>query len=211
MTYVTKIEGDLRVAGDLRIDGSLSPDLPRSSIAQLALAEFVVPMVSLRTWDAIGTNLPGTAANDDLGLDGGTWATDSPCITTGDVKGVSTEAHRYARFQVALPPEYEAGETVVLRCHAGMKTTVADQSCTLDVVAYKSNDEAGIGSDICATAAQSMNSLTDADLDFTITPTGLTAGDVLDVRLDVAYHDDATGTAVIGQIGKISLLCDIRG
>lgn len=210
MTTVAKIDGDLRVAGDLKVDGSL-PIVPRTTLEQNPNSEFVVPMQSLRVWDAVQTNLPGTAANDDLGFDGGTWATDSPCMTTGDVKAVSTEAHRYARFQFALPPEYEAGETVTLRCHAGMKTTVADQSCTLDAVVYKSNDEAGIGADICATAAQSINSLSDADIDFTITPTGLTAGDVLDVRLDVAYHDDATGTAVIAQIGKISFLLDIRG
>lgn len=209
MTFVTKIDGDLRVAGDVRIDGSLTPDLPRSSIAQEALAQFVVPMDSLRTWDAVGTNLPGTAADDDLGFDGGTWATDSPCITTGDVKAASST--RYARFQVSLPPEYDAGETVKIRFHAGMKTTVADTSCTLDLVVYKSDEEAGIGSDICATAAQDINDLTDADYDFTITATGLTAGDTLDCRIAVAYVDGATGTAVIAQIGAIKLLCDIRG
>lgn len=210
MTLATRIEGDLRVAGDLTVDGAM-PTIARSSLVQDPNSVFAVPMTSLRVWDAIGTNLPGSAANDDLGLDGGTWATNSPCITTGDVKAVSTLANRYARFQFALPAEYDAGQTVTLRLHAGMKTTVADQSCTVDAVVYKSDKEAGIGADICATAAQSINSLTDANYDFVITPTGLTAGDVLDIRLDVAYHDDATATAVIAQIGAIELLCDIKG
>jgi hypothetical protein len=208
MTIVARIDGDLRVAGDLLVDGDL-PTIPRSRLVQDTLAHFVVPMISLRVWDALATNLPGTATNDDLAIDGGTWATNSPTITTGDVK--ASASSRYARFQVSLPAEYEGGQTVVLRCHAGMKTTVADVACTLDAVAYKSNQEAGIGSDICATAATTINSLTDADIDFTITPTGLTAGDVLDIRLEVAYHDDATGTAVIAEIGAIELLCDIKG
>jgi len=208
MSTAARIEGDLRVAGDLTVDGDM-PTIPRSTLTQESLAAFTVPMVNLRTWDAIATNLPGTAANDDLGLDGGTWATDSPCITTGDVK--ATTSTRYARFQVALPVEYVAGQTVKLRFHAGMKTTVADTACTLDLVAYKSDEEAGIGSDLCSTAAQDINNLTDADYDFTITPTGLTAGDVLDCRIAVAYEDGATGTAVIAQIGAIQLLCDIKG
>jgi hypothetical protein len=208
MALAARVEGDLRIAGDLTVDGSM-PTIPRSTLQQDPLATFTIPMVHLRVWDAIGTNLPGTAANDDLGLDGGTWGTDSPCVTTGDVKTLSST--RYARFQVQIPAEYDAGQTVTMRFHAGMKTTVADGSCTLDLVAYKSNEEAGIGSDICNTAAQSINSLTDADKDFEITPTGLTAGDVLDCRIAVTYADTATGTAVIAQIGAIQLLCDIKG
>ena len=204
----TRFDDDVRIVGNLTVEGTM-PTIARSSLAQDTLSPFAVPMTNLRTWDAIATNLPGTAANDDLGLDGGTWATDSPCITTGDVK--ATSSTRYARFQVALPAEYDAGQTVVMRFHAGMKTTVADTSCTLDLVVYKSDQEAGIGADICATAAQDINSLTDADFDFTITPTGLTAGDVLDCRIAVAYVDAATGTAVIAQIGAIELLCDIKG
>lgn len=208
MTTVARFTGDVRITGDLAVDGAL-PTIPRSSLQQDTLAVFAIPMTSLRVWDAIATNLPGTAANDDLALDGGAWATDSPCITTGDVKTLNST--RYARFQVALPAEYDAGQTVALRFHAGMKTTVADNACTLDLVCYKSDQEAGIGADLCVTVAQSINSLTDADVDFTITPTGLTAGDVLDCRIAVAYNDAASGTAVIAQIGSIELLCDIKG
>lgn len=208
MTVVNRVVGDMRITGDLFVEGAL-PTVPRSTLAQDPNAVFAVPLVSLRVWDAIATNLPGTAANDDLGLDGGTWASNSPCISTGDVK--ATSSTRYARFQFALPAEYDAGMTITLRVHAGMKTTVADTSCTVDVVAYKSDREAGIGADLCATAAQSINLLADADKDFTITPTGLEAGDVLDVRIAVAYVDAATGTAVIAEIGAIEFLLDIKG
>jgi hypothetical protein len=202
------VPNNMRVGGNLRVDGDM-PVTARSNLVQDAAAEYAVPLVLLRVHDALHTNLPGTSATDDLALSGGTFGTDSPKITTGDVK--ASTVTRYARFQFELPPEYDGGETVTLRMHAGMETTVADTSATIDVECYKSDREAGIGSDICGTAAQSINSLTLADKDFSITPSGLAAGDVLDIRLTVAVTDSSTGTAVIASIGAVEMLLDIKG
>lgn len=208
MTQVGRFDGDVRVTGNLQVDGTL-PNYARSNLAQDPNAVFTVPWVDFRVWDALATNLPATGANDDLGLYGGTFGSASPKLSTGDVKAAGCT--RYARCQFQLPAEYDAGQSVTLRCHAGMTTTVADTSASLDVECYKSDTEAGVGSDICATAAQSINSLTDADKDFTITPTGLTAGDVLDIRLTITVVDAATGTAVIADIGAVEMLVDIKG
>ena len=111
----------------------------------------------------------------------------------------------------ALPPEYDAAETIQIRAHAGMLTTVADNTATLDFEVYKSDEEAGIGADICATAAQSINSLTLADKDFTVTATGLSAGDVLDIRMTTAVNDAATGTVVKAIVGAVKIMLDIKG
>jgi hypothetical protein len=92
-----------------------------------------------------------------------------------------------------------------------METTGASASATLDVEVDKSDRAAGLGSDLCATAAQTINSLTFANKDFTITPTGLSAGDVLDVRLTVTVTDSATATAVTASIGAVEFLVDIKG
>ena len=208
MTTVMRIEGDARVTGNLQVDGTM-PTYARSELAQDAAAVFPVPLVNLRTWDALGTNLPGTPANDDLGLVGGTFASATPKISTGDLKNTTTT--RYGRFQFQIPAEYDAGETLTLRLNAGMETTVASTSATLDVECYKSDRAAGLGSDLCATAAQAMNSLVFANKDFQITPTGLSAGDVLDVRLTVTVTDSATATAVTASIGAIEFLVDIKG
>lgn len=189
---------------------SASAAIARSKLAQDTLKAYPVNLTDLRVWDALATNLPGTAAADDLGLIGGTFASASPMVQAGDLKAAGATT-RYARFLVELPAEYDAAETVVIRIHAGMKTTVADGSCTVDIQAYESNAEGGISADLCTTAAQSMNSLTFADLDFAITATSLVAGDVLDVRVAVACTDAATGTAVTPTLGKISLCCDVRG
>ena len=102
------------------------------------------------------------------------------------------------------------GKTTTLRLIAGMKTTVASSSCTIDAEVYRSDETGGVGSDICATALQSINNLTAASKDFTITPTSLVAGDMLDVRIAIATNDSATGTAVIGRLIAIKLLSDRR-
>lgn len=198
------------VEGDLRYTGSLLPALPRASLEQDNLAEYPIPWTAWRVWDALATNLPGTSATDDLGLIGGTFATASPSIQTSDLKAAGATT-RYARCQVALPPEYVAGQTVTIRFHAGMVTTIADNSATIDLQAYKSDDEAGISSDLVTTSATTINNLTLADKDFAITATSLAPGDVLDLRVAVAVNDASTVTAVIAIIGAASLLCDIKG
>lgn len=184
--------------------------IQRSKLEQNTLVAFPVPFENLRVHDAMQTVLPGTSASDDLGLYGGTFGTSQPLVRTYDVKAAGAQA-LYARCLIPLPAEYDAGETITLRVYAGMVTTVADTSCTIDVQAYQVDKDNSISSDLCATAAQSMNSLTFAAKDFTITPTTLSRGDLLDVRFAVAVNDAATGTAVIAAIAGIDLLCDIRG
>ncbi len=92
-----------------------------------------------------------------------------------------------------------------------MVTTVAGTSATVDVEAYKIGKDNTLGSDLCATSAQSINSLTFSNKTFTITAGALAAGDVLDVRLAIAVSDAASGTAVIGAIAGIDLLADVKG
>lgn len=208
MTTVAKFDGDLRVAGDLQVDGAI-PRVPRSSLMQDPLAIFAVAMMHMRRWDSLLNVLPAAGADDDLGLYGGTFGSATPKLSTGDVKAAGCT--RYARFQWAIPAEYEAAETITLRLNAGMETTVAGTSAEVDVECYKANRSAGVGSDICNTAAQSINSLVFANKDFVITPIGLTAGDILDVRLTITVVDAATGTAVIGSIGAVEMLVDIKG
>lgn len=170
---------------------------------------YPLPLLDARVWDAPMSLLPTTSANDDLGVTIGTWATSAPTIRTSDLKAAGATT-RYSRHQFVLPPEYVAGESVVLRINGGMDTTVADTTATVDAVVYK-NSGASISADLCATAAQSINSLTAGDDDFTITATSLAPGDLLDVRIAVAVNDAATGTAVIAVLNSISFVLSVRG
>ena len=212
MTTPVQISGDLTVAGDLRVNGSISPKISKANLLSLAeLQSFPIPLTDFRVWDALQTLLPGTPSSDDLGLVGGTFGTGTPSIRTEDLKAAGSTTKR-ARFLVQLPWEYVAAESVTLRFKAGMITTVAGTSATLDCEAYKLQEDPddAIGSDLVSTSAQSINSLTFANADFALTPTSLSPGDILDVRITMVVNDGASATAVIGGITSAKLLADVR-
>lgn len=187
-------------------------DVSKTDLQQLALQPFTIPMHLWCVWNNLTNRLPAAAAADDLGLIDNTFGTGSPTIETGDLKAeAGNPTTRYARILWPMPKEYDDRASALLRFHAGMKTTVSDTTATLDVSAYKSDEEGGISSDLVTTAAQSINSLTLADFDFDLTTSDLNAGDLLDIRIAIAINDGATATAVIGQIGAAKLLCDTRG
>lgn len=201
----------VRISESLTIsETGISAQTRATILKQEANAVFPVAFTDLRVWDAYHTNLPGTAATDDLALVGGTFGTAPPLVQAGDLKAAGATT-RYARFEVIVPECYDAGETFSLRLSAGMKTTIASTSCTVDVEAYRLDKISGISADLCATAAASINSLTFANKTFSITPATLVPGDVLDVRIAIACNDAATATAVTPTIAAIDVLCDIKG
>lgn len=198
----------IRTAGAAHFAGLLTRPVTRAELAQTDLARYQVPLQSLRIWDAVQTVLTGTSGTDDLGIYGGTFGTNPMRVSTGDVKTVSVT--RYARFQFQLPAEYIAAETVAIIVNAGCQTTAADGSATIDFEVYQVTDKT-LSADLCATAAQSINSSTFAEKTFLITSTGLTAGDVLEARVTIASVDTATGTAVDPSFTELFLACDIKG
>jgi len=186
-----------------------SAAIERSKLAGEQLKDNI-PLELVRVWDAFQTSLPTTAASDDLGLIPGTWATDAIVIQTSDAK--NTTVTQRARFTYRLPHNYVSGQLISAVAWAGMKTTVANGTATIDFEAYKKNDSTGLaGSDLVSTSATTINSLTAADKAFTIDPTGLSAGDELDIRVTIAITDSGTATAVIGRIMKLYMLPTVRG
>ena len=207
----TNLPGDLVVPGDARIAGSISPPLARSNV--LAVAEnqtFTIPMNIWREHDDYATVLDGTAvANNHLAVVGGTHATNAPSLQTADFGGDGLQTW-YARGEIVLPWNYVAAQTVTIRVHGGMLTTIASVSCLVDLIVCKSDKDSTASADICATAADSINSLVFADIDFTITPSSLSPGDVLDVAIAVATNDATNLGVMIACIGSVQLLCDVR-
>lgn len=174
------------------------------------ILKFNVPLENVRVWDALQTNLPTTAAADDLGFVIGTFGTDAPVIQTSDSK--ATTVTQRARFNFRLPENYVSDGTLSVAAWAGMKTTIADNSATIDFEVYKKNDATGlVGTDLVVTAATTINNLTAGEKAFSITPTGLLAGDELDIRVTIAITDGATPTAVIGRIMKLYMLLSVKG
>lgn len=218
-----RFDGDVIILGGLTASAMTIPsnsvrdasipvgaEIQRTKLNLDQEAQYGIPFSLFRVWDALNTNLPGTAASDDLGYITGTFGSAGPSVRTSDLK--NTTGTQRARFEFHLPQEYQDGETVKLNILCGMITTVASSSATIDIEVYKvSATDGTIGSDLCATAAQSINSLTAAEKEFEITATGLVAGDKLDIRITIAITDSATGTAVIGCIYKMEALLDVRG
>lgn len=205
------VTGDIIGSGNLRISGgNITPALTKANVLTIVeLQAFNVPMTSWRTFDAMGTPIPSAAANDDLALVGGTHGTNHPVIDAGDVGG--TTSTRYARAVIPLPWEYVAGQTVQLRFYAGCQTTAPDTTCTLDIAAHATDGDNTVGADLASAAgANNIKSTSFANVDFTITSSGLSPGDELDVLLSIDYADTGDAGVMIPTIGKVQLLCDVR-
>lgn len=194
--------------GPLTVLGT-KPGYERSELTQ-ATERFKIPLESFRIHDAFQTTLPGTSSGNDLALVGGTFGTNSPSLQTADLKAAGSTTN-YARVTFNLPECYVTGQTVQVRIWGGMITHIADTAATVDVEAYRSGDDTTIGSDLCATAAQSLNSLTVSYKDFTITSASLAPGDTLDIRIALLVNDGANVSAVIGLIGGVELLLGSKG
>ncbi|MBT9153052.1 MAG: hypothetical protein DDT35_01279 [Firmicutes bacterium] len=188
------------------------PLIPRSNLEQSNLMPFTVPMTDWKVWDAMQTDLPGVSAADDLALIGGLFGTGTPTLQTWDVRGAGGTGPvlLHARTPIVLPHEYVAGQTVIFRVRAGMLTTAASLSATVDLEVFHSLNGAVVGGDICHSPAQTINSVGLFEREFLIDSSGLSPGDTLDVRLTLAIRDTATTTVVRGFVGLVRLLCDVR-
>jgi len=202
---------NIKLTGTLTIksDGVSAQDRD-TILKQTPNAVLPIDMATLRVWDAYQTNLPGTAAADDLALIGGTFGTAPPKVEAGDLKAAGSTT-RKLRLSYILPESYDPGETAGLSLSAGVVTTVADTSCTIDVEAYLLDKLGSIGSDLCTTSAMTINHTTLADKLFAFNPAGLEPGDVLDVVVTIVCNDGATGTAVTPTIASFDRVCDIKG
>lgn len=208
MATLTNVQITLPDGGISNVDIAANANIESSKMEQRVLAEYQVPRDAFRVWDAITTNPVSAAAGDDLGLVTGTWGSGANKITAGECKAATTTRRIY--FSVSVPPNYDDGQTIQIRVRAKMETTLSDGTCTIDAEAYIANDGT-LTSDLVATAAQSMNSLTAANYNFTLSSGSIDPGDLLEVRLTIACVDSATATAVTPAIYEVALLCDTRG
>lgn len=169
---------------------------------------FPIRLTDCRVHDAPQTVLPATAAADDMAIVAITPGTNAPTLQGVDFGAASTDEK--CTFQFAVPHSYRDGETITLRCFAGMLTTVSDGTATLDVECWKDDGDGTVATDICATAATTINSLTLANKDFTITPTTVEGGDLLNFRLTFGGSDTGNAGVMIPTVTAITVLLDIN-
>jgi hypothetical protein len=184
---------------------------PRSALTVDTLQKYDLPLQDFVVHDDPSERLPGTAADDDFGIVG-EFGTAAIGLITEDKKSNGSAQAVYGRTTFRLPPEYVAGATLQVVVSAGANTTVADTAMTVDVEARKVNATDGtVGADLVTTAAQTCNNLTAALKTFSLDATGLSAGDLLDIRVSISIHDAAEVTAVKGVILNAYVQANIRG
>ena len=178
--------------------------------SQLALNDLDPYPVALDTWRVTGTGaLLGTAAGTPSGAFGitvGTHGTASPKLVGESASGNSKT--NSCRKLVYMDARYDDGETVTIRVHARI-TANCNTAQTLDVEAYAGDKEAGVGSDLVTTSAQTLTTSW-ADYDYTVTVTGLSAGDPLDVEITGVANDTGGTAGAVIEIGDIRILADTR-
>lgn len=132
--------------------------------------------------------LPDAPDATSLGLGDAAGSVVTGTTTNG---GATASASETAAFSVQLPDNYVDGGAIELRVRAKVSAD-RQTSQTVDAVVKLLGDS--LGSDICADAAQTLTT-SYANYDFTITPTGLVAGDVLWVEITLATDDTAGSPA----------------
>lgn len=182
---------------------------PTRSDMTAETSNFTLNLTDARVWNGVTAILPNAAAADDMGMITGTLGTDPIMLQGIDFKAGTTDER--CRFSFTVPPNYVDGGAITVRVRAGMNTTVSDGTATVDCEVYSNDEDGTVSADLCETAAQDINNLTAADKDFVITPTGIVAGEQLDIVLSFGGTDGATGTAVIPQINKVSVRLATKG
>lgn len=173
-----------------------------------------VDFSTFRIHDNIDAFLDQAAADDDdLTLIQGTFGTNATTVETIDCGGLA-DTTQYAAFWFVVPPTYPAGATVTVKANAGMVTTVADQSATLDFECYVpdyANEDASVSTDLITTAAQSVNFTTFADYSYTLDDDAsgyeLDAGTVVQCRVTALCDDDGdAGAGITIRINRIDVV-----
>jgi len=202
--------GNITFQNQLRATGTkldITGGIPRSQIAEDALVDYGYSIYGLRCTD--GSVLPATESAACFYL----YNESGLVMALGEVTDNETEvSDTFAQFK--LPPSYVAGGdvSVSVRCILAKTGAAVNNGSTLDMICYKQADGA-TGLDICATAAQTFAAVdTYYTKTFVVTPTGLVAGDTLNLKFASSVIDSEAGGGTLQlKIDKISLLADSKG
>lgn len=203
------IDEDITCKGTITARQGIAGPISRSTLITDSSEVYPLELQLFRVWDAFQTLL-GTAGTDDLGITAGAFGTGCPYIHAGEMNAAGAVT-RYARIMFTLPTEYVDGGSISINFAAGCLTSVCSVSATVDVECYLTGRN-GLksGSDLVTTSATSCNSLTFADKAFVVTPTGLLAGDTLDIRITIAANS-ATASSHFVAIAAAEVLLDVKG
>lgn len=189
-------------------DLSASADIARSQLVTETSKVYGLPAGSIVSSAGAALTAAETAGTFDITVGTNT------IVVNGEVTDNETEVS-VAYFQFVLPPEYVSAGSVVIRlpCALIKAASPTDGGSTIDLEVYEQSDAGAVGADLCATAAQTFAAMdTWYTKDFTVTATGLVAGDVLNVKITSTVIDgEAGGGTIIFNLAPPKILLSIKG
>lgn len=163
-------------------------------------AVYAIRLSDWRQADEAPMGITGTSGDHFIQRATNVWSLTGNTPSSSTVTDISI-------IQVTIPERYVSGETITFRVSAKVDAT-ADTN-TLDLNVFLANSTTGaVGSDICATTIKTVTA-TAQQFSFTITPTALVAGNLLNIVL-TTVNNDADGSDGIVSIFATDMLYDVR-
>lgn len=204
----TRIDSDVIITGQLNVSGAVTAPISRSNIVLETAQVYPIPLVDFRVWNSFGSLLPGGAVADDLGLVNGAFSTFVPILQSLDLNALGA-FQGYARAIVRLPRDYIAGQAIQIRAFAGMLSSVASVSASMDFAAYKSAGYNISSADLVNTSSQSINTISPTTFTYDLITTALSPGDTIDLRVELVGNS-ATASSHFAFCNDICLLYNAR-
>lgn len=159
-----------------------------------------IPLRLTQARDDDGQPMAAAASAGKFGLSVGGWGTGGMKIV-GEAANANTKTDDML-IEVALPQNYEAGTDLTFAIVARVDTPL-NTTATIDVEAYLSDTNGGVGSDLCSTAGQACNSATWATYTFTIAGATLAPGRTVEVYIRGVANDGGGTTNGKIEIGRV--------
>lgn len=173
--------------------------LQRSNAAQEDNQEIRVPFGDLRNSD--GSIITGTASAGVYGIVSGGWGVGGTKLQ-GEAASNNSKTST-TKFTFRVPQNYVAGTNLTIKPTERVSTP-ANTTASVDVQAYKSNENGGVsGSNLITTSAITHNSATWIEQSFTLTSALLSPGDELDIYIRQVVNDAGGATGAKSELGGV--------
>jgi hypothetical protein len=181
--------------------------IPRANKLQEDAVSYPIPLTAFRWADGSIPDTTGAAGNPKLVMGG--YGSGTGIFQGEDAQAALKTETLY--FDFAIPECYVAAQTVTVKvsCRFNDAGTNTESTKTIDCEAYEIAEDGTAGSDICATAIQTITaSMT--SYSFTITATALAAGDMIRVFFQMKLQGDSNGV-LKAELGGATVDLDIKG
>ena len=199
--------------GDVTVDnlgvtaigaGKVTRAMQATEVGKLALA---IPVTALVHTTGVPLTVAETAGGFNVSLSSDVH------LAQAEITDNETEVS-VCNAQVALPPEYVDGGAITVRLPVALIKTAAavNNGSTVDVAVFKQAAGA-VGADLSTTTAAATFAADDTwyTKDFVITPTGLVAGDILNIKITASVVDSEAGGGTLRlNMGAPILLLDVK-